>query len=104
MLLGSTLWRLGQSWGNIGAILEALRATWVFLRSILGHTAAILGHPRAILGLAWDNLGAARVQGHLVEMQKPLSLGPRAANTLAPEHASSTVTSCDMEHVDFTQV
>ena len=97
MLLGSTLENIAPSWGNLGAIFEALGATWVFL-------GAILGNPGAILGLAWDDLGATWVQGHLVEMQKSLPLGPCAAKSLAPEHTSSTITSCEMEIVDFTLV
>ena len=56
--------------------MEALRATWV----VLG---AILGHPEAILGLAWDDLGLILVQGHIVEMQNSLPLGPCAAKSLA---------------------
>ena len=71
------------SWGHLGRSLIVPRA--------------ILGHTRVILGLFWENLEATWVQGQLVEMPKPLSLGPRAAKTLAWQYTSAHMTSCKME-------
>ena len=89
-LLGATLGNLGSSWGHLGAILRGLEGC--------------LGHPGVTLGLSWENMGAIWAQGHLAEMLKSLSLGARAAKTLACQHTSAHATPCKMENVDFTYV
>ena len=77
--------------------MEAFKAIWAVPGPSWGHLGVGLGQIGAYFGLTC-------VQDHFVEVQKSLSIGPCRVKSRVLEHASSTITSYDMENADFAQV